>query len=56
MWETIDAIVWSWKPNKEGPFSRIKIPERHALKAKAALTRAHQERLDQSLDMVSNVE
>ena len=51
VWEVVDAIVWSWKPNKEGPFSRIKIPKRHALKAKAVLARAHQPRMDQSLDM-----
>ena len=37
MWENVDAIVWSWRPNKSGPYTRIKIPERHSLKAKACL-------------------
>ena len=37
VWENVDAIVWSWRPNKLGPYTRIKIPERHSLKAKACL-------------------
>ena len=54
VWENVDAIVWSWRPNKQGPFSRIKISERHALKAKEGLARVHQSCVDQTLDMSSN--
>lgn len=37
MWEDVDAIVWSWRPKKPGPYTRIKIPTREAKKAQEGI-------------------
>ena len=37
VWEKVDAIVWSWRPRKQGPYGRVKIREKDALKAQACL-------------------
>ena len=37
VWENADAIIWSWRPNKLGPFIRMKKLQRHSLKAKSCL-------------------
>ena len=37
VWEDADAIVWSWRPKKPGPYTRIKIPTREAKKAQEGI-------------------
>ena len=37
VWENVDAIIWSWKPQNPPPYKRIKIQEKEAQKLKACL-------------------
>ena len=36
--ESADSIVWSWRPKKAGPYSRMKIPSGAAKKAQEGLS------------------